>query len=121
MAEGEVGAGGFVGVESWHEAVDPVGIEGLFGTHVKPGDTQAVGVVAVVAAAEFVVFNIEGEEAVVCPFRMCSGTRSTSGSFGFSMVTSGVSRITPSLGVKSCFHRLRSSARAVIASNIMTR
>ena len=65
MAEGEVGAGGFIGVESRHEAVDPVGIEGLFGTHVKPGDTQAVGVVTVVAAAEFVVFDIEGEEAVV--------------------------------------------------------
>ena len=65
MAEGEVGAGGFIGVESWHEAVDPVGIEGLLGTHVKPGDAQAVGVVTIVAAAEFVVFNIEGEEAVV--------------------------------------------------------
>ena len=65
MAEAVVGAGGFVALEGGNEAVNPVHIKGLVGTDVEPGETQTVGVVAVVAAAELVVFDIEGEEALV--------------------------------------------------------
>jgi hypothetical protein len=65
VAEGEVAAGGLVDLEGWHETVNPVHIERLVGANVEPGEAQAVGVVAVVAAAEFVVFDVESEETLV--------------------------------------------------------
>ena len=65
VAEGEVAAGGFVDLEGWHETVNPVHIERLVGANVEPGEAQAVGVVTVVAAAKFVVFDVEGKEAFV--------------------------------------------------------